>query len=223
MFNKIKAWSKNHFNDLKVRIGILHGIILCGLHLYQFFDSHFMAEPLFRAVFCIIFCIISIFVKFELWYVFFFVYGILIECFARFNDFESFFIVITGLFLFPEKRLFLLIPYILAVAFVATTHQKSPIHVFIHFGTCSAIYFYAKSILRIFIKNKEKSNDKKTVPLKLTDDDIRILDALSNGEDQSHIYGFSAATVSRRLLACKNRNDCKTREELLMRYIQQKK
>lgn len=100
--------------------------------------------------------------------------------------------------------------YITDVFIVAGLHNKSAFYIYNHFLLC-AQFCAAMWKQKVITRN---SVEKETKVLVLTEEEIRILNQIEEGEPVKNIDGMSEATVYRRLGDARKRNDIKDNEEL---------
>lgn len=98
--------------------------------------------------------------------------------------------------------------YLTDVFVVASLHDKTPWHIYVHLLRCSA-FCLAMWYLKVTVQKKSE--------LKLLPDERKILEQLAEGKQQKEVQGFSESTVSRKLQKAADRNKLST-EELKMRF-----
>lgn len=127
-----------------------------------------------------------------------------------YNNYSALFIIFVVIMILPKIQVQALLFYFLAISVAFAINEEAIYHYFIHI-TRAVWFFY------IFNFVIEKKYERKK--LILYDDEIQILDQLCNGKHyQKEVEGFSENTIYRKLKAARERNNCKTREELIELY-----
>lgn len=99
--------------------------------------------------------------------------------------------------------------YVVDVFVVATLHDKEPYHVFVHLVGCVSF---------CLVMWKIKSKYKARGPLVLLPDEEAILAQLAAGVLIKNVEGFSENTIYANLKKARDRNRCKTNEQLLLAF-----
>ena len=107
-----------------------------------------------------------------------------------------------------KQAVFMTTFYLTDVFVVASLHNKTPWHIYVHLLRCTA-FCLAMWYLKVSYNNKPG--------LKLLPDERKILKQLADGKQQKEVQGFSESTVSRKLQKAAKRNKIST-EELKMRF-----
>lgn len=198
--------------------------ILFGLHTYQFIDSGFLIGPLLRMIFSLLFPIFLFFFTKKCIPWFLLVFGLAMVQQMDFKDYWEFMSVVMFTCYFPKMSIPTMIVYALDVLIVCTRHDKTPIHLAIHFFNCAFIYFVFHTFKQLIIEKALQSiKTPPATPLDLTESEAYILSELKAGKMQKEIEKYSENTVCKKLKECRIKNNCKTTDELLVRYIQQEK
>lgn len=220
MYNFDMVKSEKRFKDFisdKLQWGsCVIALIMLFSHLYQFFDSGHKIDCLIRVIFCGVYIPVVLITgrKFISWL--FLIFGLTILQFSTFNNYSAFFIICLCCYWNPKLKyqIPVLIAYVISAIIVCTWHDKSVVHLVIHLVNCFCFYFMGMILF---------TSKAKTKKLQLTDDEHRILMVLSRGEQQKSIEFFSKNTVTKKINDAMIRNDCQTKEELLMKFIAEKK
>jgi len=115
------------------------------------------------------------------------------------------------------ERIIILILYIIDVLIVCHNHDKSIIHLAIHFIGCLWIYLFSNEIIKKV--SFKVAGQIKTKKLLLNEKERYILSQLAHGAKQKEIDIYSENTVSKILKKCREKNFCSTNSELLLKYI----
>lgn len=207
------------FKGIKILwMSCVFAFALLGFHIYQFIDSGFRAEAFLRVIFYSV-CPFIIFLFGNIGIVY--LVGILAFSTEQFNDFTnytSFFFLCEIIILShkPQKIIIALL-YILDVVIVCQNHDKSAIHLTIHFIGCAWIYFFTTETIKEAVKKAVKQF--KENRLILSDKEKYILSEMAKGAKQKEIEKYSENTVSKILKKCREKNFCSSNSELLMRFI----
>lgn len=130
------------------------------------------------------------------------------------NNFTPLFLVCIVIGLRPKWKWFALSLYFLSICIAFALNEESALCFLIH--TVRSLWFIL-CMLHVLDSHFER---KKIV---LYEDERKILDQLLEGKVyQKEVEGFSENTIYRKLKAARERNGCKTREELLDLYRAQK-
>jgi len=196
-------------------VSCIFSFVLLGFHIYQYIDSNFMYQPLVRIIYYSIYPFVIFFLGREAILFLFLLFSFSIEQFADFSNYTSFFIIVFFLFVYKRFSIPVIAIYILDVIIVCEHHNKSPIHLAVHFINCGFIFVASRIIFNICVSKIKKSSRK----LDLDETDRFILQELSKGAKQKEIEGFSENTISKRLKKMRDRNFCETNSELLMLFV----
>ena len=192
-------------------------VLLC-IDVFQFIDSDFMTEPLIRSIFDLVFAVSLIIIGEKCITLELFCFAMACVQYITFENYTPF-LLICLCCLIKKNSLKFVIPMINAYAFdvviVCMRHDKSPVHLVRHGIVCVCIFVTIQLFVRYF---------KRDTPLDLTDEECRILDALAiHGLKQKEIDGLKQNTVAKKLKICREKNNCKTNDELFDRFKAEKK
>ncbi len=131
-----------------------------------------------------------------------------------FNNFTPLFVACLVIAAKPKLMLLTLGIYFAAVSVAFALNEESTLLFLIH--TTRSTWFISAITYMQGINVNRKS-------LILYDDEKQIIDQLCSGKMyQKEVTGFSENTIYRKLKAAKERNGCKSKEELLQRYKDEK-
>lgn len=130
------------------------------------------------------------------------------------NNFTPLFIVCIVIGLKPKWKWFCLASYFLLISIAFALNEESALCFIIH---------VVRSIWLILCVLYVLDNHFDRKRIVLYEDERKILDQLLEGKVyQKEVEGFSENTIYRKLKAARERNGCKTREELLDKYRTEK-
>lgn len=204
--NFIKQHFKTIFTDRYLTVSFILSFIFVGLHIYQFIDSDFRIEPLIHAIISTNLPFVIFFGGRIATYWYWWICANLLAINTTFQNYTAFVIICIFISLVPKMRIPSLSLYILEIIFVATARDKTPVHITIHVCNCISIYCGIYYLL------------KPTKRLKLTSDEIFILNEMINGKMQKEIDGFSQNTITNKLKQAKERNKVETTDELIKKF-----
>lgn len=138
-------------------------------------------------------------------------YASIIQAFIPYNNFTAFFITLISARMYRRWELPAIVLYIIAANLTLALQGDSAVHISVHLFGC--IFFY----MIYFIIDRRISRCR----LSLKKDDRKILQALSEGNTQDCIDGYSKSTVARILKDCKCRNGCRSTSELMEMFAVQ--
>lgn len=200
----------------KLQWGIsIFSVVSFALHHYQFCDSGHLVEPLIRMVYCLLIPFVVFFCGRKSIKYIFLVFALTVELFAQFHNYTAFIICLFFVALKPKSRNITFSLYFVDALITCTLHDKSAIHLTIHFMNCAFLWF----VFQYIIEHARNLFKKEYSKLNLDDKERFILAQLADGAKQKEIDGYSENTVSKKLKLMREKNFCKTNEELIMRYI----
>lgn len=139
-------------------------------------------------------------------------YAYTLVYFNTFFNYTSFFCLIIAVHCTPKIKAQALLFYAIDVFIVFAYREFALLAVAIHFLNC--VFYYLAT--NLFLRFETKST------LLLTDDERVVLSELAEGKLQKQIEAFSPNTVTKLLKNAMERNRCKTKTELLHRFIKEK-
>ena len=128
--------------------------------------------------------------------------------FNSFINFNSFFVILLSCRLYRKTEKYLLIIYAINEILALIVQEKEITHLIIHFLTCSLfylVYFYVN-----------------TPALKLTSDEIKILQELKQKKMLKCCDSFSKNILTQKLKTARERNEIDTTAELLAMFSMHK-
>lgn len=126
-----------------------------------------------------------------------------------FNNFTSLFVILIAIILKPQLKKRLIILYITAVSIVFIINQDCIYNYLIHITRAAWLFF----ILDYSMQSKYERK-----PLDLTEDEIMILEELSEKKLLKACTCFSKNTLTQKLKDARERNNIDTNAELLSEY-----
>ena len=195
-------------------------VVLLVCHIWQFYDSHYLFQPLSRIVlYSILIPAVFVFGRKAI-FVLFLIFAYVAALDITFENYTSFIVVMIISMVYAKddfkKDLKIYIPYLAiyaaCVLISCQRHDKDASHIVIHFANCFWLFF----ITYIFIK---KGKNKKH--LKLDDVQKRILKELASGKLQKEIDFCNKNTVKNKLDKAIIDNDLLSKEHLIMLYIKE--
>lgn len=217
----MKALCKRFISNKFVYQSALLALCLLGFHVWQFIDSGYNYQPLLRVVACSLYPIIvfSFGPKSVPWCILFF--GLALRQFGDFTHYLEFFCVIVFCCYYEKLTVPAMLAYAIDVIIVCARHEKTAVHLGIHYLTCGFIYLTTMLVRQLDHDKILASFNHYKVPLDLNEDEEAILAELAQGKLQKEIELFSENTIGKKLKNCRIKNDCRTTEELLTRYLAQ--
>lgn len=206
-------------NDWVLWGSSLFCFVILGFHIYQYIDSGFQIEPLIRIIFYSVSPFVIFFVGQKAIPILICSFMLITEQFNNFTNYTSFFCLAVSLLILEERKnkIFSLSVYIIDVVIVCERHGKTSIHLLIHFLGCIFIYCFVRFIYKILSNDfyRKYGNQK----LNLSEKERFILSELAKGNKQKEISEYSENTVSKILKKCREKNNCSTNAELILKFI----
>lgn len=185
-------------------------LCLFGFHLYQMIETAFNFQPLIRTIFFGITCIAVIFTKDKFIPYLLFVFALALCQTIDFRNYTPFILVYISSEMKRKYKELMYGFYFVDIVIVCIRHEKSAMFLAIHIISC----FLLHALLSVFT-----SNVKKRTVLNLTVEEKHILDEIVFKEKKlKEIEGHKQNTVSKKLKTCRDRNNCKSNEELYLKY-----
>lgn len=220
----MRCFIRNRIKDIKAdRIQwtiCMVSVVLLVCHVWQYYDSGCMFQPLTRIILYPILIIDVFFLGRKAILYVFLVFAYTTALDITFENYTSFIMVSIFCFIKGKEPIsknkgfyILYLGIYAACALVACQrHDKDASHIVIHFANCAWIYLTVYFFIK---KNKPKRH------LKLDDMQKRILKELSEGKMQKEIDFVNKNTVTNKLHDALIENNLMTKEQLLMRYIEE--
>lgn len=193
-------------------VSCLFAVSLLGFHIFQFIDSGCRIEPLIRVVFYSA-CPFIIFFFGEIGIIYLVsILAFTTEQFNSFTNYTSFFFLSMVIIMAGKvQKTIIVLVYILDVIIVCQNHDKSVIHLAIHFIGCAWIFLYSNEIIKKL--SMKVAGQVKQNKLILNEKERFILSQLSKGAKQKEIDIYSENTVSKTLKKCRENGEKWTYEE----------
>lgn len=207
---------KNRYQVLKsdrvVFYGFLLHLLLAFFHFaYSFYTQNPQTQCYMRGGFCVLIALLTFLFLRKGFATGLLLYACVLLYFNNFYNYTSFVFILLAAFCFPKIKTPALILYALNLS-VALAVKGCAIHTIgIHVINC-AIFYFCMSFVYTPARNKL---------LRLTDDERSVLAELADGKLQKQIEAFSPNTVTKLLKNAQDRNQCRTKTELLHRYIKE--
>ena len=222
---KVTHWFKEQHRMLKTDtimcLSFYIHILLTLFHLaYALFGNgaelrlginkewHFYA----RAGFCLLIAVNTFFFHRKGFSVTLVLYACVLLYINSFYNYTSFLFILFAVHAVPTMRNFTLVLYALNGFAAFALHEYGILAVGIHALNCYLYFLLSKHLL------SSKSPDK----LILTDSEDAILKELADGKMQKEIDMFSQTTITKKLRDAKERNLCKSTNDLIRRYMNEK-
>ena len=197
-------------DDFLFKIFILH-LALVFLHLYYSFYAAEKIQAYIRGGSCLFIAIMAFCFQRKGLAASMIIFSCILLYINRFFNYTSFFFLLFAIYCMPNFQKPAIFLYVIN-CFIALTirHMQVPT-IGIHTVNCILIYFYVHYIFKPKIPQK----------LVLTDAEREILQALKEGKQQKEIDSYSPNTITRKIKDAMERNLCKTKAELLQKYIEE--
>lgn len=198
--------------DNKVLISVMLVSVLVLLHTWQFIRSDFNIKALVNLAVSVAYIPIVMICGLKAVPLFLACYGLIYIPFESFDNYTSLFLLFSAISI-NRKLKGLIWVYLIEtlICYIIKGFQISHIAI----TACYIIYMWN---VYIIIQNKRLEVEKLT----LTDDEVHILNQLLDGKEIKEVVGFSQNTVYKKLRSARERNDCITNDELILRYKNQK-
>lgn len=137
-----------------------------------------------------------------------------------YNNYTAFFVMCLVLLFKPKWKFFALSVYWFLITIAFAFNKESLCHYLIHIVRIS-YYFYL--LFHLIRTQFERIVLPDASSLKLTNDEINIIEQMLSGKKQKEVIGFSINTVTKKLNDAKIRNHINTTQELLFCYMNELK
>lgn len=212
----LKKFLSDHF----VVLSAVFSFVISALYFLKGLQSGFLFGTWVVIGMNLIFIPLIFIFRQKIFSAFFLLYAVVLVFLTAFektlllNNFSPLFIVCIVIGLRPKWKWFSLSVYFAAISIAFALNEEPVICFLIHI--VRSFWF----ILCVLYVLDNYFNRKKIV---LYEDERKILDQLLEGKVyQKEVEGFSENTIYRKLKAARERNGCKTREELLEKYRAEK-
>ena len=190
-------------------IFLIH-LLLVFFHIaYSFYTDYWQCYV--RAGFCLFIALATFFFLRKGFSLSILLYAYVLLYFNNFYNYTSFLFVLFAIYCTPRMQKPALIFYALNVFTALAWRGNEILTLGIHAMNCFLFYTCAKYLFSAITP----------VTLMLTDDERYVLTELANGKYQKEIKKFSENQVTQILKNAMNRNMCKTKQELLNKYIKE--
>lgn len=209
--NYIKNRCNNFKSDKLQLISTMIAAFLLCCHVYQMHDSNFQIDCIIRVVFFSLYIPVVFFSGQKGVKIMLLILSLTLMQFSTFNNYGLFFLICLLCFWNGNKKsqwIYLTL-YAVDVLVVCVRHDKTPIHLIIHYVNCTWLY----CLMWLVTLTKFK-----IAKLKLTEDERKILEVLASGNQEKSIDFCSKNTITRKLDAAQKRNNC-NKTELIFKYM----
>lgn len=183
-------------------------LLLAFFHLvYSFKTNHWQCYV--RAGFCFFIALSIFFFQRKGFSVSILLYAYTLLYFNNFYNYTSFVFLVFAILTTPKLTVPALIIYAANLIPALVYRQNEIPAIGIHVLNCAWVVAFIEFVVL----------NKKTKTLNLTDDERLVLEKLSEGKLQKQIEAFSPNTVTKLLKNAQERNSCRTKQELLNKYI----
>lgn len=198
------------FKNDNITVQIMYVLIaLFGLHFYQYFNSGFSLNCLYRVVYFGVSIVFTLIFGKKASYVTLVAFSFTAEYLNTFNNYTSLFCILMAVRMFKSTEKFLIPLYFMNTVFSLIYQNKNISHIAIHLLT--AFLFY----LLFYYERKEAEKDFFFV----TEDEMKILEEMRKGKQLKELDLFNKNTITKKLKQARGRNRCATNSELLCEYI----
>ena len=190
-------------------IFLIH-LLLVFFHLsYSFYSDYWQCY--IRAGFCFVIALSTFIFLRKGFAITILLYSYVLLYFNRFFNYTSFLFVLFAIYTLPKIKHLALTLYALNLFTAFAIKEYSILTLGINGLNCVLFYTCAKYLFAAIPQTT----------LLLTDDERHVLEELKSGKLQKQIKEFSQNTITKLLKNAMDRNLCKTKTELLNRYIQE--
>lgn len=197
-------------DEFLFKIFLLH-LALVFLHLYYSFYATEKIQAYVRGGACLFIAIMAFCFQRKGLAAGMIIFACILLYINRFFNYTSFFFLLFAVYCMPNYKKPAIYLYIINCFIALTIRRMQVPAIGIHAVNCILLYLYAHYIFKPKIPKT----------LVLTDAEREILQALKEGLQQKEIDGYSQNTITRKIKNAMERNLCKTKAELLQKYIEQ--
>ena len=192
-------------------IFLIH-LLLVFFHLaYSFYTENQPTQCYIRAGFCAAIALATFLFLRAGFSITILAYAGALLYFNNFFNYTSFLFVLFAIYATPKIQPYAVLYYAIAVFVVFALKGYAVLTLGIHGLNCILFYACARFLFAAKIQST----------LLLTDDERLVLDELAEGKLQKQIEAFSPNKVTKVIKNAQERNHCKTKTELLHRYIKE--
>jgi hypothetical protein len=192
-------------------IFLIH-LLLAFFHFaYSFFTENPQTQCFIRAGFCAAIALATFLFLRAGFSISILIYASVLLYFNNFFNYTSFLFVLFAIYATPKIQPYAVLYYTIAVFIVFALKGYSILTLGIHGLNCCLFYVCARFLFEARIQTT----------LLLTDDERLVLSEMAQGKMQKQIEAFSPNKVTKVIKNAQERNQCKTKAELLHRYIKE--
>ena len=196
-------------NDADLAKLLFCHLLLIVLHVCEYYTTDIQYFWYLRAGGCALISVLIFFIGRQGLAYGLFIYGCILVYVNNFYNYATIFFVYIAIGANPKLRKVAPWIYIANVAIAFKLKNLDIIAFCIH---CIYTVMFGIKINYVFIPNRPEK-------LNLTEDEKNILSELAKGKLQKQIEGYHPNTVTRHLKNAMDRNMCRTKTELLQKYI----
>ena len=215
---------KEYRRKLKDDKGLLVVCVLFVLLAFFHYDySHYTehTQCFIRCGFCL-FIALSTALFYRIGFsVSFLAYAYTLIYFNTFFNFTSFVYVLIAIRCTPKLKIPALVLYVIDIIVLFGQRQLVISALAIHITCCIIISILLYIFFGIFKQESEPVKSDSDSLLKLNDDERNILSELAKGKLQKQVNGYSENTVTKHLKNAMERNNCKSKTELMHKYFKE--
>lgn len=190
-------------------IFLIH-LLLAFFHLsYSFYSEHY--QCFVRAGFCVLISVCTFFFLRKGFSVSILAYACVLLFFNKFFNYTSFLFVLFAIYCTPKIQQQALLLYAISLFIAFAVKEYAILTLGIHGLNCLLFYCCAKYVFAAVTPTT----------LLLTDDERAVLSELAVGKMQKQIDLFSQNTITKLLKNAMDRNFCKSKTELIHRYLKE--
>lgn len=207
---------KKFINDHFVVLTTAFSLLISALYMVKGFQTQFLCGTWIIIGMNVVYVPLTIILKKRSFPWFYAAYGLTLIFLTAFektylmNNYSPLFVICLVMGLKPKWDKFLIVLYFIAVSVAFVLNEEPALNFLIHI--VRACWFISCTVYVLDSHFERKS-------LVLFEDEKKILNQLLDGKVyQKEVDGFSENTIYRKLKAARERNNCKTRDELLEKY-----
>lgn len=192
-------------------IFLIHLLLALFHYTYSFFTENPQTQCYIRAGFCAAIALATFLFLRAGFSISILIYASVLLYFNNFFNYTSFLFVLFAIYATPKIQPYAVLYYTIAVFIVFALKGYSILTLGIHGLNCCLFYVCARFLFEA----------RTQTTLLLTDDERLVLSEMAQGKMQKQIEAFSPNKVTKVIKNAQERNQCKTKTELLHRYIKE--
>ena len=192
-------------------IFLIHLLLALFHYTYSFFTENPQTQCYIRAGFCAAIALATFLFLRAGFSISILIYASVLLYFNNFFNYTSFLFVLFAIYATPKIQPYAVLYYTIAVFIVFALKGYSILTLGIHGLNCCLFYVCARFLFEA----------RTQTTLLLTDDERLVLSEMAQGKMQKQIEAFSPNKVTKVIMNAQERNQCKTKTELLHRYIKE--